>query len=159
MKARGQEHGMYKHGHRPQGGRTPTYNSWSAMRKRCLNPKFHNFNHYGGRGITVCPRWDDFSQFLADMGERPEGTTLDRVDTNGNYEPSNCRWASNKEQAASRSNTKLHTIDDQTESVPFWCALYGVSISRVYRLLHAGQSIEDALAESLTNRRTRGGRY
>lgn len=95
-----------RHGHSvngPDGKPTRTYHTWRAMRKRCLYPSHHRYPRYGGRGITICPEWDDFSKFLADMGERPEGRTLDRIDTDGNYELSNCRWATPKEQRANRS--------------------------------------------------------
>lgn len=82
---------------------TPTYSSWIHMRDRVLNPKHVHYDRYGGRGITICERWDKFKNFLADMGERPTGKTLDRYpDPDGNYEPDNCRWATPEEQIAGR---------------------------------------------------------
>ena len=79
--------------------KTRTYRIWKAMRTRCSNPLQRNAARYVLRGITVCSRWDDFSLFLADMGECPDGMSIDRVDNDGNYEPSNCRWATAKTQA------------------------------------------------------------
>lgn len=81
---------------------SPTYISWRSMRERCRNPHRGNFKHYGGRGVSVCERWNSFENFLADMGERPKGMTLDRIDVNGNYEPGNCRWADAKAQRGNR---------------------------------------------------------
>jgi DNA-binding XRE family transcriptional regulator len=87
--------------------RTSTYESWVKMRARC-NRKTHPKRHrYGGRGIKVCDRWNSYAAFLADMGERPEGTTIDRINNDGNYEPANCRWATQTEQQRNRSTTKL----------------------------------------------------
>ena len=89
----------YKHGHSLQGHTTRTYRSWYGMLSRCTNPNHKDWQYYGGRSIVVCARWKDFRNFLADMGERPEGKTLDRYPNNdGNYEPSNCRWATPAEQ-------------------------------------------------------------
>lgn len=85
------------HGH-TANGRSGTYISWMAMHARCKNPKHKQYENYGGRGIKVCERWDTFANFLADMGERPDDKTLDRKDANGNYEPDNCRWATNSQQ-------------------------------------------------------------
>lgn len=81
----------------------PLYEAWQGMKQRCYNPNHHKFANYGGRGITVCERWkDSFQNFLHDMGERPVGTTLDRRENDGNYEPSNCRWLDHKGQANNR---------------------------------------------------------
>jgi hypothetical protein len=86
---------------------TPEYRAWSSMKARCLNPHVHNYADWGGRGIIVCSRWlDSFETFLADMGPRPKGLSLDRFpDVNGNYEPSNCRWATAKQQVDNRRKT------------------------------------------------------
>jgi hypothetical protein len=83
---------------------TPTYSSWRMMLQRCTNPKSPRWNRYGGRGISVCARWRDFEKFLADMGVRPAGTTLDRFpDPDGNYQPGNCRWGTKEQQYSNRS--------------------------------------------------------
>lgn len=82
---------------------TPTHRSWNSMLQRCGNPNRDNYEFYGGRGICVCDRWKTFENFLADMGERPEGCTLDRYpNNNGNYEPGNCRWATHAQQMKNR---------------------------------------------------------
>lgn len=86
---------------------TPTYRSWAAMKQRCSDdPTRHHYPYYAARGITVCERWrNSFENFLADMGERPEGMTLDRIDVNGHYQPGNCRWADMKTQRANRRDS------------------------------------------------------
>jgi hypothetical protein len=97
------------HGHRTLEGSSPTYQSWLGMRQRCLNPRATGYQNWGGRGVTICERWSNFENFLADMGERPEGFTLDRIDNDGNYEPGNCRWATRQEQQQNRRLCKTLT--------------------------------------------------
>lgn len=94
-----------KHGH--AGKDSPTYISWRSMRDRCTNPLKDNYKWYGAIGVTICERWTIFENFLADMGERPSGMTLDRSDPHGNYEPSNCRWATALEQGRNKRKKVL----------------------------------------------------
>jgi len=105
-----------KHGHgSAKDGRTPTYFSWMNMIQRCTNPKAPGYPYYGGHGIAVCKRWREFAAFLADMGERPEGTTLDRIDGGKDYEPGNCRWATKDVQMSNRARSSYY---DRPSRVP-----------------------------------------
>jgi hypothetical protein len=98
-----------EHGYRAKT--SPEYRSWKAMRERCNNPKAPKFKNWGGRGITVCERWNDFRNFLADMGPRPSLThSIDRKDNDGNYEPGNCRWATAREQTHNRR--RAHKVEE-----------------------------------------------
>lgn len=95
-----------KHGHATTG--SPTYRSWKSMRNRCNNPNGRDYHRYGGRGIKVCPRWDEFANFLADMGEKPDGYSIERLDPNGDYEPANCTWIPHKDQSKNQQRTKRY---------------------------------------------------
>ena len=114
----GESNPSYRHGHKPKNGKpSPTYVSWRDMKARCQNSNHKYYSYYGGRGIKVCERWQDFTNFLADMGEKPEGLTLDRVNNDGNYEPGNCRWTTRKQQTHNRRDLKTQklfiAIDEQ----------------------------------------------
>lgn len=116
------------------------------MKSRCLNPNFPKFPQYGGRGIKVCARWLKFEDFLADMGERPEGTTLHRLDNDGHYEPGNCEWATATRQARSKTTTKLVTFDGRTQSLADWADEIGISQFTLWnRLVTYGWSVEETL--------------
>lgn len=111
--------------------RTPTYESWQAMLRRCTQPKNVRYLQYGGRGIAVCDRWRVFDNFLTDMGVRPDGMTLDRIDPNGNYEPSNCRWATASTQ---RTNQRPRANTPTFEGKPIleWARELGVKYNTLY---------------------------
>lgn len=130
-------------GHRrgPNGQSSPTYNSWRAMILRCRNPRRRDFRWYGARGIQVCPQWlrppvgtGGFDQFLTDLGPRPEGTTLDRIDVDGHYEPGNCRWATVIVQANNRQEPYDEDLygpipDDWGRVEPKWPELVVVEVA------------------------------
>lgn len=112
---------------------SPTYNSWRAMRARCLNRGSADFASYGGRGIGVCDRWvDSFPNFLADMGERPSlKHTLERKRVNGDYEPDNCRWATRQEQAYNKTNTRYLEYNGESKALAQWAKEVGVPVALV----------------------------
>ncbi|MCK0507933.1 hypothetical protein [Aromatoleum anaerobium] len=110
-----------RHGHSAGGKVSGTYVSWTQMIQRCKTETNPQYPLYGGRGITVCESWMSFDNFLSDMGERPERMTIDRIDTNGDYEPNNCRWATQKEQQNNRRNNRLLTAYGKTQTLVFNC--------------------------------------
>ena len=112
------KHGMAK---------TSIYKRWSEMKRRCLRPKSTHYKYYGGRGIKVCKRWMKFENFYKDMGSVPEGMTLERIDNNGNYEPSNCKWATFKEQHNNSSRNVILKYKGISMNMVQWAEKLGLS--------------------------------
>ena len=122
---------------------TREYRSWQAMVCRCTNPNRKQFNSYGGRGICVCERWlNSFEVFFADMGERPDGCSLDRIDNSRGYEPGNCRWATDKEQANNTRRNRVLTFNGKTQTVVQWAEELGISQFTVYNRIKRNLPIE-----------------
>lgn len=131
--------GKITHGMTVGKARPVEYNSWSAMRDRCANPNNRHYPHYGGRGIRVCQRWQSFERFYEDMGPKPTGRhSIERVDNNGHYEPSNCTWADPREQARNRRNSVSVRLGDEEISVPEAAAQTGLAVSTIYSRITAG---------------------
>ncbi len=123
---------------------TPTYHSWINMRQRCSNPKNPDYPRYGGRGIKVSQRWlTSFENFVEDMGVAPKGYSIDRINNNGDYEPGNCRWATQKEQQNNRSSNKNITYKGETLGICEWAERLGGGVSLVtYRLKNGWDPIQ-----------------
>lgn len=142
-----------------RGSRTQLYNAWTCMRARCENPKNSNFRYYGGRGVRVCERWLKFENFLADMGERPKGCTLDRIDGNGDYEPGNCRWATPTEQANNMRSNRNVTVDGETFTIAQWAKRTGLNKHLISERLRSGWSPSEAVStppQTVPSRNARG---
>lgn len=128
--------------------RTPIYQIWSGMITRCTNPNEENWRHYGGRGITVCDRWRKFENFLEDMGLPPEGLTLERMHNDGDYEPSNCRWATKREQGWNRRTSRTITWRGATKCAMAWAEQFGVDYQFFYDAMLRNPSRRRNLASS-----------
>lgn len=115
------------HGHSHHGKFTPEYTTWVGMIERCSNPLHKSWRSYGGRGIKVCERWKIFIQFHEDMGNRPNGCTLDRIDVNGNYEKSNCRWSTHREQGGNRRHNRIISAFGKTMCLSAFAREVGLS--------------------------------
>ena len=134
------------HGHSKRSGDTTTYRIWRNMLSRCQNANVPAYSNYGGRGISVCSEWETFENFLADMGERPEGLTLDRIDNDGNYEPGNCRWASTSEQGRNKRGNRMLTWQDKTQCLTDWSEETGIAVSVLWaRVTTLNWTVERAL--------------
>ena len=137
-----------KHGHTANGVITSEYKSWASMINRCTDEKTDSFKDYGARGISFCKRWAEFSAFLSDMGPKPTPKhTIDRIDNDGNYEPSNCRWACPIQQGNNKRNTHFVTIDGRTMSVAEWCRELGMHSGTVRARISNGWTAHKALTK------------
>lgn len=130
---------------------TPEWRVWINMIQRCTNPKHNSYPDYGGRGIKVCQRWlgpDGFANFYADMGPRPSRNyEIDRINNDGNYEPTNCRWATRKEQTRNQRNNRLLTHQGRTMCLTAWAEEVGISKNVLHGRLSYGWPLERALVE------------
>lgn len=140
------------HGHSFTKSRSPEYQCWLDMKQRCLNQRHKHYDRYGGRGITICPRWlegdgisNGFECFLEDMGSRTDGLTLDRIDNDGPYSPFNCRWATRARQISNRSVTRRVFVNGDHLSLTEACQRLGVDRKRVASRIDRGMPAEMAL--------------
>lgn len=141
--------GWWRHGHTHKDGNTasmsPTYSTWSAMVKRCTNSTCTEWPLYGGRGISVDTRWLDFNAFLEDMGCRPEGRTLERIDNNGSYSRENCRWATHKEQANNRRDNVFIEWKGERKTLKQWAECLDINYETLHtRVRRRGWAVDRA---------------
>ncbi len=135
---------------------TKIYRVYTTMKERCSNPNCDKYPMYGGRGITLCSRWENsFENFYADMGDAPEGYSIDRIDNSKGYSPDNCRWASRVTQANNTRRSVLHKVGGESKTLREWCVHFNVEES--YEVLRGrikrGSTLEDALAKPIVNKR------
>lgn len=132
------------HGLRTGAGKqSKEYQTWAGMRQRCNNPNDAKYPLYGGRGISICARWSQYPNFLKDMGEAPaKEYSIDRIDTNGNYEPSNCRWATAKQQANNLRTTRFLEAAGIRDTLAGWCERLGVERHMIENGLRRGKTFQ-----------------
>lgn len=141
-----------KHQGNCRGNRTREYSSWASMNNRCFNPTNKKFPRYGARGIKVCERWKDFAMFLEDMGIRPAGTTIERIDNDGDYTPENCKWATSAEQSRNKSNSRRISYGGSSKTVTEWGEVLGIPAQLIFGRLRRGWTDERALTQPLTSK-------
>lgn len=124
----------------------PVYRVWRSMRDRCTLPSIKAYKHYGGRGITVCERWNDFDLFVEDMGPRPTGATLERKNTDGDYEPGNCRWATHKDQMNNTRKNVFITVCGEKLTISQASERYRIPYYRLYFRIKKGWPVEKAIS-------------
>ena len=124
--------------------------AWGQMIARCYDPSHHKYQSYGGRGIRVCDRWICRRLFMEDMGARPEGMTLNRIDNDGPYSPENCEWATAREQNQNRRDSRKITFNGRTECLEEWSRLVGINRTTLRRRLNSNWTVEAALTTPVT---------
>ena len=137
---------MKTHGHAARTGMSSTYRSWRAMKRRVLSDPDKK-KYYADKGIKICTRWFVFKHFLTDMGERPAGMTIERIDNAGDYGPGNCRWATRKEQCQNRGTSRLITHEGETLCLCEWARRVGIGWSTIRRRLEMGWPTHRALTQ------------
>ncbi len=137
------------HGNSPSSRiHSPEYNAWITMIHRCRNPRYGSYSRYGLRGIAVCDKWNNYAAFLSDMGPRPSSEySLDRIDNNGNYEPSNCRWATRVQQCRNKRNNRVLSFDRRSQPLSAWAEEIGMKWSTLDRRLRNGVPLDIALTK------------
>jgi hypothetical protein len=144
------------HGGTLGGRRSPEFSVWMNMIQRCTNPRHKNFHRYGGRGITVCDRWlNSFEAFFSDMGSRPAGTSIDRIDSNGNYEPGNCRWVTQREQVLNTCRARWYVYRGRSYRMHDLVKLSGLTVEQLKGRLKRGWSVEAAMETPTRGRKPR----
>lgn len=138
------------HGYARRGKlRSRTYRIWIGIHTRCNNQKKKEWSRYGGRGIKVCERWHRFENFLADMSDCPDGLTIERINSNGNYEPGNCRWATHHDQTRNKRTNVNLTFNEETLCVADWAKELGMTRETISGRLSRGWSIEKTLTHAV----------
>lgn len=144
-----------RHGHCRKGNATSIHVIWWGIHQRCLDPNCKAYPRYGGRGIKLCKRWMKFENFLSDMGERPSKKSIERINNDGNYEPSNCKWATGIEQGQNKRNNRTFTVRGITACISELCRRFHISSNRVQARLRYGWPAEDAFTRPLRHRLVR----
>ena len=139
---------MTKHGHWKDGQPTPEWMAWHSLRKRCQDPDHKCYPNYGGRGITVCDRWEDFQLFLADMGSRPgSGYSIDRINNDLGYAPENCHWATSTEQNNNTRGNRRISAGGTTRTLAEWCRHLGIKREAFARARKNHESDDATMAD------------
>ena len=133
---------------------TPEHRTWKKMRERCHNPNHKYYHNYGGRGVTICEAWDDFTTFFADMGERPSAKhSIDRIENDKGYCRNNCKWSTRKEQSNNRRSNRYLTYKGETLNITQWTQKLGLKRATLFTRMYLGWSVDEAIETPVGGRR------